>query len=77
MAGLYKLYKVRHDLSGVPGGSLALVVGALISFVVALLAMSWLLRCISRHDLKGFAIYRVVAGLAILTLSAVGFLNGA
>ena len=77
LAGLHKLYKVRHDLSGVPGGGLALVVGTLVSFVVALLAVSWLLRYISRHDLKGFAIYWVVAGLAILALSATGFLNRA
>ena len=72
LAGLYKLYKVRNDLSSVPGGSLALGVGTLVSFVVALAAVSWLLRYVSRNDFRGFAIYRVIAGLVILALVAFG-----
>jgi undecaprenyl-diphosphatase len=75
LAGLYKLYKVRHDLSSVPGGSLALGVGTLVSFVVALVAVSWLLRYVSKHDFRGLAIYRVIAGVAILGLLAVGVLG--
>ena len=75
LAGLYKLYKVRNDLSSVPGGSLALAVGTLVSFVVALAAVSWLLRYISRNDFRGFAIYRVIAGVVILALVAAGVLG--
>ena len=76
LAGLYKLYKVRNDLSSVPGGGLALGVGTLVSFVVALFAVTWLLRYVAKHDLRGFAVYRVSAGAAILALVAFGWLGG-
>ncbi len=76
-AGLYSLYKARHTLSAVPGGGSALLLGTLVSFITALLAVSWLLGYISKHDFRGFAIYRVVAGVAILCMVAIGVLGGA
>lgn len=75
LAGLYKVYKIRNDLSSVPGGGLALGIGTLVSFMVALVAVSWLLRYISRNDFRGFAIYRVIAGVVILGLVAMGILG--
>jgi len=41
-----------------------------VSFVVALAAVSWLLRYVFRHDFRGFAIYRVLAGGVVLGLVA-------
>ena len=76
-AGLYSLYKARHTLIAVPEGGTALLVGTLVSFVTALLAVSWLLGYISKHDFRGFALYRVVAGAVILVMVAIGVLGGA
>jgi undecaprenyl-diphosphatase len=70
LAGLYKLYKARDTLSALPGGAPALLVGTLVSAVVAFAAVSWLLRYVSRNNFKGFAIYRIVAGSVILLLVA-------
>jgi undecaprenyl-diphosphatase len=69
-AGLYKLYKARDQLSALPGGGVALLVGSVVSLVTAFLAVSWLLRYVSRNNFKGFAIYRIVAGAVILLLLA-------
>jgi undecaprenyl-diphosphatase len=77
LAGLYKLYKARDALSSVPGGGAALLVGTAVAFVTALLAVGWLLRYISRHDFRGFAVYRVIAGIVILLLAAVGVITTA
>ncbi len=69
-AGLYSLYKARDALSQVAGGTSALLIGTVVSFVVALASVSWLLRYVSGHDFKGFAIYRIIAGVVILILVA-------
>ena len=76
-AGLYSLYKARGTLSQVSGGTSALIIGTVVSFVVALASVTWLLRYVSRHDFRGFAIYRVVAGVVILILLAVGVIQNA
>jgi undecaprenyl-diphosphatase len=69
-AGLYKLYKARDELSALPGGGLALLVGCVVSLVTAFLAAGWLLRYVSKNNFKGFAIYRIAAGAVILLLLA-------
>jgi len=74
-AGLYSLYKARDTLSQVAGGTPALLTGTVVSFVVALASVSWLLRYVSRNDFRGFAIYRVVAGIVILVLVATGVIT--
>ena len=70
LAGLYKLYKARDNLALIPGGTPALLVGTLVSGIVAFFAVTWLLRYLSRNNFKGFAIYRIVAGSVILALVA-------
>ncbi|ULH14590.1 undecaprenyl-diphosphate phosphatase [Deinococcus sp. KNUC1210] len=74
-AGLYSLYKARHTLSQVEGGTSAMLIGTVISFIVALLSVGWLLRYVSRNDFRGFAIYRIVFGIILLILVAVGVLH--
>ncbi len=73
-ATIYDLYKSRDLLSAdaVP----AFAVGLIVSFVVALFVVKFLLNWVARHDLKLFAWYRIAAGLALLALTATGFLNG-
>ncbi len=74
-AGLYKLYKARDNLSSLPGGVPALLIGSVVSLVTAFLAVTWLLRYISKNNFKGFAIYRIIAGCVILVLLATGVLQ--
>lgn len=74
-AGIYSLYKARHALGTVPGGSAALSLGTVVAFVTALLSVSWLLRYVSAHNFKGFAAYRVVFGLLLLILIGMGVLR--
>lgn len=75
LAGLYSLYKARHVLGQAPGGSPALLLGTGVAFVTALLSVGWLLRYVSRHDFKGFAVYRVVFGALLLVLVFMGLLR--
>lgn len=63
-ATLYTL--VRNFQKLIEVGSIgALVVGTVVSFVTAWLVIGWLLRYVASNDFKGFAVYRIVAGLLI------------
>lgn len=74
-AALLDFIKSRHLLAEI--GLLNVVLGAAVSFIVAYLAIGWLLRFVSQHNFKGFAVYRVIVGLLILLLVASGRLaNG-
>lgn len=66
-ATLYEMLKERHHiLAG--GNTVPFLIGTAVSFVVALMAIGWLLRFISSNSFKGFGIYRIVAGLTIVAL---------
>lgn len=73
LAGIYKL--ATDKTSTIDGGSLALLLGCIASFITALVVVGWLLRYVSRHDFKPFAYYRIVVGLVLLALIASGFLD--
>lgn len=65
--GAATLYSLVKDFGAVTGGGLLdLTIGMGVSFITALVAMGWLLRYIAKHDFRGFAVYRIVAGIAIL-----------
>ena len=64
------------DLQGVgEHGLINISVGLFTSFIVSLLAIGWLLRYVSKNSFRGFAVYRIVAGVVILALTYTGFLN--
>lgn len=69
-AALYDFLQSREILAQI--GLLNVVLGAVTSFVVAYLAIGWLLRFVSTNDFKGFAIYRIVVGVLILALISAG-----
>jgi undecaprenyl-diphosphatase len=48
------------------------IVATLVSFAVAFVAVTWLLRYIARHDYSIFILYRVVLGAFVLALVASG-----
>ena len=49
-----------------------LIIGNIVAFVVALLAMKWFVTFLTKYGFKVFGIYRIVAGGLILALMACG-----
>jgi undecaprenyl-diphosphatase len=65
--GLATVFDLMTSLDQITAGDVVnLVVGAVVSFVVALIAIRWLLGYIAHHDFKIFGAYRIVAGLVVL-----------
>jgi len=62
----YELFKVMHDGAAAHTRWSALVVGFVVSAVVAFAAVKWLLGYIRTHRFTPFAIYRIVLGVALL-----------
>lgn len=72
-AALLDFIQSREILAQI--GLLNVVLGAVTSFVVAYLAIGWLLRFVSTNNFKGFAVYRIVVGVLILALISAGVLQ--
>ena len=70
-ATFYKLWKARTLLSGSELD--ALLIGSVVAFASALLAIRLLLRFVSRHSFAVFAWYRIVFGGAILLTWQLGW----
>ncbi|MCS7055161.1 MAG: undecaprenyl-diphosphate phosphatase [Thermoflexales bacterium] len=51
----------------------AFAVGLCFAFLVALVVIKFFLGYVARHNLKPFAWYRIVVGIALLALAAAGF----
>lgn len=49
-----------------------LIVGSVVAFIVALLAMKWFVNFVSKYGFKAFGIYRIVVGSIILILLLCG-----
>jgi undecaprenyl-diphosphatase len=63
-AGVYELKDALHgDVGAVP-----LLVGTVVSFVVAYASIAWLLRFVAKHSIELFAFYRVMLGVVLLIL---------
>ena len=52
-----------------------LLLGAVVAMIVGYVTIGWLLRYVARHNFVAFGIYRIVAGLLILGLAALGVLG--
>jgi undecaprenyl-diphosphatase len=70
-AGIYEL----KDALGAGVGAAPLIVGTVVSFVVAYASVAWLLRFVARHSINGFGLYRVLVGLLLFGLLATGTLR--
>lgn len=64
-ASAYDLLKNRDHLGG---AGLEFGVGMITAFVVAWATIRWFLKFVESHTFRGFAIYRIVAGIALLLL---------
>jgi undecaprenyl-diphosphatase len=70
-AGIFEL----KDAVGSGAKAGPLVVGTVISFVVAYAAIAWLLRFVAHHSIGKFVPYRVVVGVLVLIGLATGVLS--
>jgi undecaprenyl-diphosphatase len=70
-AGLYEL----KDAVGGGVDLVPLVVGTLVSFVVAYASVAWLLRFLAKHSLNAFVLYRLVIGVLLFALLGTGVIN--
>ena len=70
-AGIFEL----KDALGTGVGPAPLIVGTVVSFVVAYASVAWLLRFVARHSINGFGVYRVLVGLTLFGLLAAGTLQ--
>lgn len=70
-AGLYELKDALADTIGVA----PLVVGTLVSFVVAYAAVAWLLRFVAHHTLASLAWYRIALGLLLVGVLGAGWIT--
>lgn len=73
-ASLLDMIKSREIIAG-EIGFFNVFLGAATSFVVAYVAIGWLLKFVSTNDFKGFAIYRVIVGIVIFVLIATNILQ--
>jgi undecaprenyl-diphosphatase len=65
-AGAYDLYKTRHLIFSSGANAVSLLVGTVAAFLVAFVAVRWLIRYLQNHTLNIFGFYRIVAGLLFL-----------
>jgi undecaprenyl-diphosphatase len=65
-AATLDLYKNRDVISS--DDAMAIGVGVLVSFLVAMAVVKWLVRYVGRHGFEPFGLYRIVFGLAVAGL---------
>jgi undecaprenyl-diphosphatase len=65
-AGVYELKDALHGTVG----AVPLLVGTVVSFIVAYASIAWLLRFVAKHTIEVFAFYRVLLGIVLVILLA-------
>ncbi|TDO44850.1 undecaprenyl-diphosphatase [Kribbella sp. VKM Ac-2571] len=63
------IYELKDALNG-DVGVVPLIVGTVVSFVVAYASVAWLLRFVAKHSTEVFAFYRVLLGIVLVILLA-------
>ncbi len=64
---------MKEDAAWATGHNITmLVLGCVVAFVVALLAMRWFVDYLTKYGFKAFGIYRIVVGLLIIVLLLTG-----
>lgn len=72
-ATIYDLYKSKDILAGQTGNLQLLVIGFIIAFVVALIAIKFFIGVLKRYGFRVWGIYRILVGGAILVAMAMGY----
>ena len=76
-ATVFKIFKYIKGSGNFTSDQMeALVIGNIVAFVVAMLAIKFFISMLKRHGFKIWGIYRTVVGAVLLVLILTGFLNG-
>jgi len=67
-ATIYEGYKARHELM-THAGSVAVLIGLVVSFVVALVVIAGFLRYLKRRGLEPFGYYRIILGAVVFWMA--------
>lgn len=67
-ATIYEGYKARHELMA-HAGSVAVLIGLVVSFVVALVVIAGFLRYLKRRGLEPFGYYRIILGAVVFWMA--------
>lgn len=70
-AALFKLRKQFHDIKG--SDIEYLVIGNVVSFIVGIIAIRFFIGLITHYGLRFFGYYRIILGVVILALIAMGY----
>jgi len=70
----YDVYKTNPEVLA-RDNMTTLLVGSLVAFVVALLTVRFFIGYLQKHGFKLFGIYRIVAGLVVLSLVYAGLIH--
>jgi undecaprenyl-diphosphatase len=63
------LFELRHLGEGRHASAGATAIAVLLAFVVGYASIAWLLRFITTHSFRGFVLYRVAVGAAVILLA--------
>ena len=70
----YDVYKSRPEVLA-KDNMMILLVGSIVAFAVALLAVRFFISYLQKHGFKLFGYYRIVVGLAVLVLVYTGLIH--
>ena len=73
-ATVYKVYKLVKEggMEIITDNLSTLIIGNLVAFIVALLAIKFFISFVSKHGFKAFGWYRIIVGVVILVLLLTG-----
>ncbi|MFG1817932.1 undecaprenyl-diphosphate phosphatase [Kribbella sp. NPDC049174] len=63
------IFELPHALDG-DVGLVPVLVGTVVSFIVAYASVAWLLKFVAKHTIEVFAFYRILVGIVIVILLA-------
>jgi undecaprenyl-diphosphatase len=70
---LYKTYKYQSTIGFSADDISILALGNIVAFIVAVFAIKFFISFLTKYGFKVFGIYRIILGLSILILSALGY----
>jgi undecaprenyl-diphosphatase len=72
----YKLYNYFHEQGGFSAQEIKLLlIGNIVAFVVALLAIKFFIEFLKKHGFRIWGIYRIMIGLVLLALIYTGYIQ--
>lgn len=71
LSGLFELKDVGH---GGGAGAVPTIIATIFAFVVGYASIAWLIKYLTKHPVTIFVVYRVVLGVAVLSLVGAGVL---